>query len=250
MSKNIIFYDIPSTTPGVPWSPNTWKTRYSLNFKGLPYTTVWVECPDIEATCKKIGALPTAKKIDGSPLYTLPSIYDPSTGVAVSESTEIAIYLDTTYPNTPKLFPPGSHALQRDVLDAHFRPSTMAMLQFTMPAIFNVLNPVSQVFFRLTKEVVFGMTVEELSPKGKRREEEWAKVREEFQVIHSRLPHENGPYIMGSKVSFLDFVVASHVMVIKDLLGEGSKEWNDMKTWNGGRWVALMKNVERYTKIA
>ena len=28
----IIFYDIPSTLPGKAWSPNTWKTRYVMNY--------------------------------------------------------------------------------------------------------------------------------------------------------------------------------------------------------------------------
>lgn len=199
--------------------------------------------------CKEIGAPPTAKKPDGSPLYTLPAIYDPSTGAAVSESTDIAIYLDTAYPDTPKLFPPGSRALQRDILDVHFKPGSMTVLQFTMPAVYTVLNPVSQEFFRRTKEIVFGMTIEELSPKGKRREEEWAKVKDEFSTIDRRLPHEKDTYIMGNKVSFLDFIVASHILSMKTLLGENSAEWNDIKAWNAGRWLAIVKSIEKYTLI-
>lgn len=93
------------------------------------------------------------------------------------------------------------------------------------------------------------MAIEEMSPRGKRREEEWAKVKEEFNVIDSRLPKEGGPFIMGREVSFLDFVVASHVLTTKDLLGEKSKEWIDMKTWNGGRWVKILKSVEKYEVV-
>ncbi|KAJ7192476.1 hypothetical protein B0H12DRAFT_1082684 [Mycena haematopus] len=32
---------------------------YALNFKRIPYRTVWVEYPEIEARCKEIGAAPT-----------------------------------------------------------------------------------------------------------------------------------------------------------------------------------------------
>ena len=69
MSKPIVFYDIPGNAHShKAWSPNTQKTRcallsrlrdvkvisersdlfsYSLNYKGIPYKTVWVEYPDI-----------------------------------------------------------------------------------------------------------------------------------------------------------------------------------------------------------
>ncbi|KAF9468314.1 hypothetical protein BDZ94DRAFT_779175 [Collybia nuda] len=199
--------------------------------------------------CRSIGAPPTGKKPDGSPLYTVPTIYDPSTGAAVSESTEIAIYLDAAYPDTPKLFPAGAHALQRDILDPHFRPSissTLPVLQFTLPAIYTVLSPVSKPFFRKTKEAALGITLDDLSPKGKRRKEEWVKVRERYNNLINQLPCQNGPYILGREVSFLDFIVASHVLAIKRLLGENSMEWNEMKTWNRGRWVTICNSVKKY----
>jgi hypothetical protein len=63
--KAIIFYDIPGNVqPSKAWVQNTQKTRcvtiarynmpgefmftrYTLNYKGLPYRTMWVEYPDI-----------------------------------------------------------------------------------------------------------------------------------------------------------------------------------------------------------
>ncbi|KAG9308897.1 hypothetical protein JVU11DRAFT_11357 [Chiua virens] len=101
--KTIILYDIPCITPGRPWSPNTMKTRYSLGYKGLPFTTVWVEFPDI-------SALLQSKGIDQGP-YTLPAIEDPNTGAVIVDSLAIATYLDETYPETPKLMSPAARAL-------------------------------------------------------------------------------------------------------------------------------------------
>ncbi|KAF9464064.1 hypothetical protein BDZ94DRAFT_1289576 [Collybia nuda] len=227
--SHIIFYDIPSTAR-------------------IPYETEWVESADIEAKCKEMGAPPTTKNPDGTPLYTLPAIYDPSTGAVVSESTEIAVYLDAAYPNTPKLIIPGSRELQREALDFHFEAGSMQLRQFTIPAAYRVINPRSQAFFR-TKEAFIGMTIEEFCPSGKRREEEWAKLKKEFSIIASRLPRKQGLYIMGSEICYLDFMVASHLISMKKLFGENSSEWNDIKTWDSGRWGKILKSVEKYEII-
>ncbi|THU99187.1 hypothetical protein K435DRAFT_795080 [Dendrothele bispora CBS 962.96] len=57
MSDNaILFDDIPSKSDtGILWSPNTWKVRYILNYKRIPYQTVMLGYPDIEPTMKKVG---------------------------------------------------------------------------------------------------------------------------------------------------------------------------------------------------
>ena len=90
----------------------------SLNYKGLLVKTIWVEYPDIESLYHKLNLEATSKSPDGGPLYTLPVIYDPSTGSTVSDSAAIAKYLDKTYPNTPVLFHKGTDAFQTAFLDA------------------------------------------------------------------------------------------------------------------------------------
>jgi len=100
--------------------------RYVLNFKGIPYKTIWLEITDIEPAMRRIGAPPTGTKPDGSPLYTVPVIVDhsrrsPSGGpIVVSESFLIAEYLDEAYPSPGPLFPEGTKALQTLFCD-HFR---------------------------------------------------------------------------------------------------------------------------------
>ena len=66
--------------------------------KGIPYRTVWVDCTDIEALCKKLGVSPTTTRPSGDPCYTLPTIYDPNTKRAVTDSAAIVRYLESAYP--------------------------------------------------------------------------------------------------------------------------------------------------------
>ena len=42
MPEQYILYDLPSKQENACWSPNTWKSRAALNFKGVSYETVWV----------------------------------------------------------------------------------------------------------------------------------------------------------------------------------------------------------------
>ena len=39
--------------------------RYALNYKGLPYKTVWVELHEVEPVAKKVGAKATLVKPNG-----------------------------------------------------------------------------------------------------------------------------------------------------------------------------------------
>lgn len=218
-----------------------------MNYKGILYHTVWVEYPDIKDLCQKIGAPPTGVEADGSPFYTLPVIYDPSTNTAHSESALIAEYLDATYPDHPKLLPRGARALQHMFNDA-FSTTVLPLLQFAIPATHKNLNPASEVYFRLQREKIFGKTMETLTPTGAAREVEWAKVRKGFETVDGWLQKGkmDGPWFLGQQPSFVDFVVGARLMWIRQIFGESSPEWTDIKTWNEGRWATFMEGIAKY----
>lgn len=206
---------------------------------------MWVEYPDIEATCKKIGALPTEKRADGSPLYTLPVIHDLSTGAVIADSALIAEYLDTTYPDTPQLFPKGTKALQYGFIAA-FRSKLDALWTLIMPATELILNPRSRAYFERTK---FGPDLKDEILSGKEREEQFVKLREAFDVIDGFLQKEDGPFVMGQDIVFVDLAIAGYVIWIRKIWGEDSVEWAEVKGWHSGRWAALLKNLEKYETI-
>ncbi|KAJ4476511.1 hypothetical protein C8J55DRAFT_561927 [Lentinula edodes] len=257
MTENIIvFYDIPLAEPNICWSPNTWKTRYSLNFKGLAYRTEWIEYPDIEALCIKIGAAPTDVKVDGtSPEYTLPVIYDPSTNKAISDSFNIAQYLDTTYPDTPQLIPPGTRALQSGFTQYVNLRVKSILGQFVRPVVFQRLPfGKSQEYFRRTREALYNVKIEEWAPQGEDRAREWKRLRRALISLdgHYREAKEEtgGDFLCGVDPSFVDFALAGILQWSKHILGAESEEWNDILSWQEGNWANFMSRLEGYAVVA
>jgi glutathione S-transferase len=135
MVEPIIFYDLPNSLQleKRPSSGHCLRTRYfllscgkptwiiifslfriMLNYKQIPYKTVWIDYADIQDGLKELGAPSTGTKPDGStPWYSLPTIYDPKTSSFTADSVEIAKYLESEYP-TPgrQVIPPGAEQEQ------------------------------------------------------------------------------------------------------------------------------------------
>ncbi|KAF8208743.1 hypothetical protein K438DRAFT_1666926 [Mycena galopus ATCC 62051] len=244
----IILYDIPSRAPGCAWSPNTWKIRYGLNYKSLAYKTVWIEYPDIEDLCKKIGAEPSMIRRNGKPYYSLPVIEDPKTGAIISDSARIAEYLDKTYPDTPKLVPAGTHVLQKTFCVA-YDTATEDLVHYVIPAVAKILRPKSEEYFVRTREESFGKKLSDVTPTGEAHETAWKKVEEGFGKVDRWLnePMNQGkPFVLGDTISFADLMIAGELQWCMKAFGEESDLWKDMITWHGGRWAKLLDTLKKY----
>jgi len=247
-NEPIIFYDIPSKAAGCAWSPNTWKIRYAFNYKGLAYKTVWIEYPDIADLCKKIGAEPSMIRKDGTPYYSLPVIQDPKTGAIISDSARIAEYLDSTYPDTPKLIPAGTHTLQKAFCVA-YDSVTEPLVQYIIPAVAKILRPKSEEYFVRTREASFGKKLEDLWPTGEAHEVAWKEVEAGFGKVDRWLNepmNEGKPFVMGDTMSLADFMIAGEMQWCMTGFGEESDLWKDMMKWHGGRWAKLIDNFKKY----
>ncbi|KAG5649664.1 hypothetical protein H0H81_002595 [Sphagnurus paluster] len=179
--------------------------------------------------------------------YTLPAIYDPSTDTTLAESASIAEYLDTTYPDTPRLFPPGTRALQYAFVDA-FTAKLRPISQFVVLGSDEMMNPPSQAYIRRYREAAFGKRLEEIPPTGVVAEEEWAKFMSGWDVVGGWLERgkSDGPFFLGKEPIFVDFVVASFLMFMKKVWGEESAQWKDLSGRSGGRWGMFLKALEKY----
>ncbi|THH14845.1 hypothetical protein EW146_g5531 [Bondarzewia mesenterica] len=228
MPEPIIFYDLPgNAAKDIAWSPNTWKARFALNMKGVPYRTVWVEYPEIADLAKKLGAHHTSIR-DEKPHYTLPMIYDPSTGRAISDSYKIALYLDATYPSPHVLFPAGTESFQAIFTDIFEERVGIWIYRILALDSMRQLPPRSQAYFRQTREVLLGGRLEDIAPEGE-------GVRD--------------LYMTGDMPLFSDAVIASYANWIKRVLGTDSKEWNDLMVAEEGWWAKLIQAFDTWEVV-
>lgn len=218
-----------------------------MNYKKVPYSTIWLQHPEIEPRAKEIGAAPTSTKADGSPFYTCPIIYDPNTGRAVSESSAIIKYLDATYPDTPKLIPTGVnslHAAFRTLLGVTLAP----LWQFALPATTAILYPEAAQYFGHNLEVRFGKQHEDIVPKGQVREEEWKKLLEAFNQIAGWM-EEGQMFVMGDDITSVDLDIVGILIWCKRVWGADSTEWQEIAGLKHGRWAALVDYFDKYADI-
>ncbi|KIY67227.1 hypothetical protein CYLTODRAFT_431446 [Cylindrobasidium torrendii FP15055 ss-10] len=245
----LTLYDIPSKLANKAWSPNTWKTRYCLNFKGIPYQTEWIEYPDIKALYETHHIPAPRTKGDGSPDYTLPLLHDSTTGKFVPDSTAIALYLEEHYPEAPVLFPPGTKTLIL-AYEPAFDPLTDEIgLKFVIPRAHGILNERSAEYFRETRERAFHCKIEEIEPQGEERAQAWAKAKAEFDQI-AEWYEKDQILVMGDKVSYADVALAGWIVWLKLVFGEESDEWQDIATWSDGRWAKLLETLAPYETIS
>ncbi|KLO06910.1 hypothetical protein SCHPADRAFT_909965 [Schizopora paradoxa] len=245
----ITLYDIPANVPGGAFSPNTHKARLSIAFKGLQFKTEWVEMCDIEPKMKELGAQPTTTKPDGSPMYTLPVIYDDATGKYISDSMKISEYLEATYPDKPSLYPFEAHAPIRMFHEFfHSNAIKPAVLLITL-AVLPKINAPSFDHIRRTREAIFGKTLEELTPKGDERTAQLASCKAGFSKL-AEVYSSNGdgkPYFYGAVPSYADLIVAAYLLWIKASIGHESPEWKEISgEWDGGQWGELLNLLWKY----
>ncbi|KAF9063083.1 hypothetical protein BDP27DRAFT_1335619 [Rhodocollybia butyracea] len=244
----ITLYDFDSKTKH-PWNVSVWKARYSLNFKKVPYKTIWIEYPDIEPTMKKLGARPTSLRGDGSPMYTLPVIHDDSTGAIISDSALIAEYLDKTYPTSTELIPRGTHTLQaafRGLIESKMFPLGLLVVPELIREVVNGPSAEYMTSHYLPKFGISDLATWTLSEE--QRIAEWDKVKELLGSVHVMMKAED-KWIMGDEISFADFAVASVFEMIKAAVGKGSEDWKRVLSWHDGRWDRMMTELERYRAI-
>ncbi|PFH48510.1 hypothetical protein AMATHDRAFT_76671 [Amanita thiersii Skay4041] len=244
----IIFLDFPSKIVGGPWNPNTWKVRYMLNFKGIPYKTEWVEFTEIAGKCKEMGIPPSGTNPDGSPSYTLPSIYDTDAKVGVSESHRIAEYLDKAFPSTPTVIPKGTEALV-NVFVEKWDVNIQALWQFGIPATLKVIDhPPSHEYFNITRSAAFGKDLKTWTPTGPVRYVALKELKDGLNVLDQWFLKSGGPFIMGDTPSFPDFVVGGFMKWAECVLGKDSAEWKYIASCNDGRWGQRVQRLEQYAK--
>ncbi|TFY51248.1 hypothetical protein EVJ58_g10669 [Rhodofomes roseus] len=258
-TDRIILYRYPQQRARRSLSAGPWKTRFALNYKGIPYRTQWVEYPDIAPLLSALGVKPNPSSSSGPipvPAYTLPAIYDPRTQRTIMDSYQIAIYLDETYPETPAILPPETRVFQTAFQHALGNVLHYKVVPVFLHQVSKALNPRSREYFIETREGFMGRTLEDLSPPPGSAEhaERWADIEKAFGVVTSWIESAGdgrlllgggGPDGENGKVTHADTDLAGLLVMTRLVFGADSQEWKLIEGFNGGRW----KRYDAYFKF-
>jgi glutathione S-transferase len=268
--NKITFYDIASKPPSRTFAPNPWKTRFALNYKGLPYQTQWVDMPDITALRENLGVPANRTLPNGKPFHTLPVINDPSTGKLLGDTFEIALYLDSAYPEAPKLF--RSHATG---LTAAFNAHVDGL--FTKYAILNDQMPfdprcLDKVMAMFTKRAE-SMSVD-LQLNSDQREKMFLSFEADLGELAKAYRHtggttdyfwrtggtqqeqsqrppadreQAGPFLDGNEPAYADFIVGAWLKAIEASMKP--EDWQRLRSWQDGLWGRVVDALDKWSEI-
>ncbi|KAB8297793.1 hypothetical protein EYC80_001592 [Monilinia laxa] len=205
-SSEIILYDLASKGHSASWSHNALKTRLLLNYKGIPYKTIWIEYPDITPTFKSLGITPNPTGIP----YTIPTIRLPDSTYQ-QDSHSIASILDASYPD-PSLKITSLHLSQVEdlipKLQLSIRPLWMPLLATEL------LNDSSRAYFEETRKERVGMPISEYGKK-EGGEKCWEDAKPIVRELGKLLEAESGPFIEGNTPSYPDFFIVATLQMMK-----------------------------------
>jgi hypothetical protein len=181
--------------------------RLLLNYKRLPYTTTWLEYPEIALHLKSLSvSLLSSGKLASSTdqqnsgttpnetdtPYTIPTISLTPTH-HIMDSVAIAAYLESTYP-VPPIHPDAPEvATVEKAVGAAFSPIAPIIVS-GIPR--NLLNDSSKKHFEKGFEDGVGMSTEEFG-RTVTREACLEKAREPWVELASLLKKNGGPFVRG-----------------------------------------------------
>ena len=181
-------YDLVGADETVRFSPYCWRTKLALAHKNLSFETVpW------HFTDKDVIAFSNQGKV--------PVLVDGET--VVSDSYEIAAYLETAYPNEASLFGgAASRALTGFVRAWTEEVLHPAIAPLVVRDIWAALDPKDQDYFRATRERFLGRRLEDFAPA---RETHLAAFKNALKPLRRTLKAQH--FIAGTAPKFADHIV-------------------------------------------
>ncbi|KAK7996149.1 hypothetical protein PG991_015616 [Apiospora marii] len=188
-TPEIVLYDL-ACTKNVCFSPVVWCTRLMLNYKQIPYKTVFLEFPDIEPTLKELGLPPN----ETGHQYTVPAIQH------------------TTYANGHHPAVPLTSELGNEIGTRARAAIGPVLTKSLMPREVRILSARSRDYFRRTREAAIGRPLEDLlgDEDGEEEQRRWDAVDEELRALGGLLQTRKaeGPFVLGARPSYTDFFIA------------------------------------------
>ncbi|CAI7610445.1 unnamed protein product [Penicillium manginii] len=213
-SPTIVLYDIDMRPP---CAPNPWKARYALNSKGVSYSKIWVDMPDITKTRCDLGQT-----------------------------------LDYVYANDLAVFAPLSKLNEKEHAEyARFNMNVDAA--FSAPVLLMVhglpLHPDTTEKTRAEFIKRSGVASEDdLTVRGKIREELKASLHDTLGELAKLFRRDNtGSFLLGQQASYADLVVGAWLRMMHGTLP--AEEWEEAKAWHEGVFGKLNDALEKYALV-
>jgi len=200
-------YELVGRDPSQGFSPFVWRTKMCLAHKGFDFETVPLVFSDF------------AEKLAFSGSKTVPVLVDGDN--IISDSWDIACYLEETYPDRPSLFgSPAEKALALHGVNVFsyelFRPMFLACVK----DIHEMADDRDKDYFRKTREARINMTLEEVVQYRDKNLETFRNLLKPYEATLS-----GQDYFSGEAPAYLDYVIyglfqwakaVSKVPVLKD----------------------------------
>ncbi|ASY62270.1 lignin beta-ether hydrolase [Sinorhizobium sojae CCBAU 05684] len=181
-------YALCGTDRTRPFSPHVWKTKLSLAHKGLDF--------DVAP-----GGFTEIPKLERGATTIVPLLRDGD--ILVSDSFEIALYLEATYRERPTLFGgEGGKATARFVEGWSQTTLHPAIGRIAIMDIHDRLDPVDQAYFRQSREQRFGKPLEAVAEAGQADLEAFSA---KLEPLRHMLKFQ--PFLGGDRPLFADYIV-------------------------------------------
>jgi len=200
--SEIVLYDL-ACTKNVCFSPVVWRIRMMLNYKQVPYRTIFLEFQEIELTLKALGVEPPAT---AKGRYTVPTIYHVPTDQYMMDSIPISQFIESTY-LTPAV--PLTSKLGREIEEKARSVGGTTFRRSVMPREIRILSPAAADFFRRSREAALGHPLEDLLDNDK-EEQSWKDIDGAMRAVSDLMQTNkaDGPFILGARPSYTDFFIA------------------------------------------
>ncbi|MEX3008241.1 glutathione S-transferase family protein [Hoeflea sp. TYP-13] len=184
----ITLYELTGSDPARPFSPHCWKTVLSLAHKGLDFERSPVPFTGVPEVENRLGKIVPVLR-DGDHV--------------VSDSFDIALYLEKAYPDRPTLFGgEGGVSLARFIEAWAATQIHMTIGGRLLLDIHAMLEPEDQAYFRQSREARFGKPLEEVVEASAERVKSFAAKLDPLRLMLKRQP-----FIGGENPLFADYIV-------------------------------------------
>lgn len=181
-------YDLAGATDDLRFSPYCWRVKMALKHKGLPVAEIpW--------------RLTEKETIAFSEQTRVPVLVDGDR--VISDSWEIARYLEMQYPDRPSLF--GGNVGEAEALFIKFwceQTLHPIVLKIILPDLFQRLHDKDKAYFRESREKRLGMTLEAFAEPT---EAAIATLQQSLSPL--RVTLERQAYLGGTAPCFADYIV-------------------------------------------